>query len=197
MAPNKGRLSAPSLEFLQKAGFSLPADSRSYKSTLGGSTVLFARARDIPYYVASGFSDFGITGRDIVVESCQQVFEICELPFGECAVVLASGGSILNVRDLEGKRVATEFPVIAKNFLESRAVAAEIIRLDGATELAVSCGLADAVIDITSTGRTLRENGLFVRDFVMASNAVLIASERSVSKSDGLLALAREKGGLG
>ena len=196
VAPSKGRLSVPSKQFASKIGFPLPATDRAYKAQADNLSTIFARARDIPYYVASGFADFGITGRDIVLESGQQVFEIAELPFGDCGVVLASDSRISSISDLEGGRIATEFPVIAKSYLDSRGIVAEIIRLDGATELAIATGLADAIIDISSSGKTLAENGLRIKDFVMASKAVLIASKGSLSKADSILEMIENMGAV-
>ncbi len=194
-APGKGRLSVPAKSLLEQAGFALPDCERAYSACSERYSTILARARDIPYYVANNFADFGITGRDLVYESGLEVYEVGELQFGECAVVLASDGRFDSWRKLAGARVATQYPNLARNYLDSRGVRAEIIRLDGATELAVAAGIADAVVDIASTGRTLLENGLCVKDVVIRSKAVLIASKESLPKADAIRKLLKIGGG--
>lgn len=170
---------------MRDAGFEFYMGERAYACENRDLRVLFARSRDIPFYVEGGFADLGITGKDIVAESSASVSTLLELPFGFCRLVLASraGNGVSSARDLGGKRVATSFVSLAERFLRERGVAsARVVRLEGAVEASVAAGVADAVIDLTSTGATLKANGLREIECLLKSSAVLIAN-RSVAES--------------
>jgi ATP phosphoribosyltransferase len=178
--PNKGRLHDPTLELLERAGLHLVdgADRKLYADTVDPDvTVLFARAADIPEYVADGAADIGITGYDQEQESETGLVDLLDLGYGSCRLVLASpeDGDIDDVADLDGGTVATEFPTITRDYFADKAVDVDIAEVSGATELTPHVDIADAIVDITSTGTTLRMNRLGIVDEVLDSSVRLFA----------------------
>ncbi len=179
--PNKGRLHDPAIELLERAGLHLEngAERRLYAATVDPDvTVLYVRTDDIPEYVADGAADVGITGLDQVREAgVEGVEELVDLGFGTCRLVLAApeDGEINSVEALEGGTVATEFPNIARSFFADRGVDAAVVEVSGATELTPHVDMADAIIDITSTGTTLKMNRLAVIEEVLQSSVRLFA----------------------
>lgn len=178
--PNKGRLHQPTTDLLERAGLHLldGADRKLYANTVDPDvTVLFARAADIPEYVADGAAEIGITGYDQAKESGAELVDLLDLEFGRCRLVLAApeDGAIERVTDLAGGTVATEFPEIARDFFEDTDVDPSIAEVSGATELTPHVDIADAIIDITSTGTTLRMNRLAVVEEVLDSSVRLFA----------------------
>ena len=180
--PNKGRLHDPAEDLLERAGLHIVdgADRQLYADTVDPEvTVLYARAADIPEYVADGAADVGITGLDQVKESeIDNLVELLDLEFGSCRLVLAAPeeGDIETVYDLDGGTVATEFPNIARTYFADLDVSVELTEVSGATELTPHVDIADAIIDITSTGTTLRMNRLGIIDEVLASSVHLFAN---------------------
>jgi ATP phosphoribosyltransferase len=179
--PNKGRLHDPTIELLERAGLHIVdgADRKLYAETVDPDvTVLFARTSDIPEYVRDGAADLGITGYDQVRESAADLVELLDLGYGTCRIVLAApeGGDISTVSDLEGGTVATEFPTITAEFFEERGVDVDVAEVSGATELTPHVDIADGIVDITSTGTTLRMNRLAVVEEVLTSSVRLFAS---------------------
>jgi ATP phosphoribosyltransferase len=138
--------------------------------------LLFVRADDVPEYVQDGVVDCGITGLDLVSERARDVDVLLELGFGHCALrpAVPLEDSATSLFDLEGRRVATSHPVTAARELASRGVTAELISVSGSVEIAPRLGLADAVIDLVSTGSTLRTNGLRAFEPIFDSQAVLV-----------------------
>ncbi|WP_323191418.1 ATP phosphoribosyltransferase [Halostella sp. PRR32] len=181
--PNKGRLHEPTIELLERAGLHVVdgADRKLYADTVDPDvTLLFARAADIPEYVSDGAADVGITGLDQVREAEPgNVIELLDLEFGRCRLVLAAprDGTIESVDDLEGGTVATEFPNVARTYFETTGVSPDIVEVTGATELTPHVDMADAIIDITSTGTTLKVNNLAIIDEVLSSSVHLIARD--------------------
>jgi ATP phosphoribosyltransferase len=181
--PNKGRIHDPTLELLDRAGLGVEngADRQLYANTVDPEiTVLYARAADIPEYVSDGAADVGITGFDQYRESgVENVESVLDLEFGNCRLVLAApeDGDITDPGDLGGKTVATEFPRITREYFESLGVDPDIVEVTGATELTPHVEMADAIVDITSTGTTLRVNRLAVVDEVLSSSVRLFARE--------------------
>jgi len=181
--PNKGRLHDPAVELLDRAGLHIidGADRQLYADTVDPEiTILFARAADIPEYVADGAADLGITGLDQAREAdCDNVEALLDLEFGQCRLVVAApeDGEISEVADLDGLTVATEFPTIARQYFDERGVEPDIVQVSGATELTPHVEMADAIIDITSTGTTLEVNRLAIIDEVLESSAYLFARE--------------------
>jgi len=179
--PNKGRLSEPAIDLLREAGIRL--ESRDRKLIVPTNNpkinVLFARARDIPHYVATNSAQVGITGYDMVVEAGVDVEVLLNLDFGKAKLVVAvpMDSDIKSIKDLEGKKVATEFKNIAENFFREKGINVDVIEVSGACENAPYIGIADAILDLTSTGTTLRVNNLRVIEEVLETQAVLIANK--------------------
>jgi ATP phosphoribosyltransferase len=178
--PNKGRLHEPTLDLLERAGLHLVdgADRKLYADTVDPDvTVLFARTADIPEYVADGAADVGITGLDQVRESGTDLVDLLDLGYGRCRLVLAApeDGDIDRVAQLDGGTVATEFPSITRAFFADHDVAVDVAEVSGATELTPHVDIADAIVDITSTGTTLRMNRLEVVAEVLQSSVRLFA----------------------
>ncbi len=181
--PNKGRLHEPAVDILERAGLHLlnGADRKLYAATVDPDvTVLFARAADIPEYVSDGAADIGITGFDQVKEADPgNLVELLDLEFGACRLVLAApeDGDIRTVADMAGGTVATEFPNITRQYFADKGIDVDIAEVSGATELTPHVDIADGIVDITSTGTTLRMNRLDVIDEVLSSSVRLFARE--------------------
>jgi ATP phosphoribosyltransferase len=185
--PNKGRLHDPTIDLLERAGLHITdgATRQLYAETVDPDvTLLFVRAADVPAYVADGAADMGITGYDQIRESGTDLIDSLDLDYGRCRLVLAAPetSAVTTVSDLAGGTVATEFPVIARDFFADRGVAPEIVEVSGATELTPLVDIADAIIDITSTGTTLRVNGLEVIDDVLESSVRLVCRPEVVEE---------------
>ncbi|ELZ76478.1 ATP phosphoribosyltransferase [Haloferax larsenii] len=185
--PNKGRLHEPTIDLLERAGLHLDngADRKLYADTVDPDvTVLFARAADIPEYVRDGAAEVGITGLDQVRESGHRLAELLDLEYGKCRLVLAApeDGDIESVEDVAGKTVATEFPNIARTYFDRKEIDTDVVEVTGATELTPHVEMADAIIDITSTGTTLRVNRLAIVDEVLSSSVRLFARPEVVDE---------------
>ena len=182
--PSKGRLHEPTIDLVERAGLHLEngADRKLYAGTVDPDvTVVFARAADIPEYIADGAADMGITGLDQVRESGRGdvIAELLDLSFGTCRIVLAApeDGDVRRVEDLAGGTVATEFPRITREFFAGTDVDPTILEVSGATELTPHVEMADAIVDITSTGTTLQVNRLAVIEEILTSSVRLFAHE--------------------
>ncbi|MFB6206648.1 MAG: ATP phosphoribosyltransferase [Haloglomus sp.] len=180
--PNKGRLHEPALSLLERAGLHVEggSDRKLYADTVDPDVqVLFARAADVPAYVADGAAAVGITGRDQVHEHEHGagLEELLDLEFGKCRLVLAApeDGDVRETGDLADGTVATEFPNVTRRFFEETDVSPDIVEVSGATELTPHVDMADAIVDITSTGTTLRMNRLAVVEEVLQSSVRLYA----------------------
>jgi ATP phosphoribosyltransferase len=178
--PNKGRLHDPAMDLLDRAGLHVVdgADRKLYAQTVDPDvTVLYARASDIPEYVADGAADVGITGLDQTREAGVDLVDLLDLEFGSCRLVLAApeDGDIATLADLEGGTVATEFPNITRHFFDEEGVGIDVVEVSGATELTPHVDIADAIVDITSTGTTLRMNRLAEVADVLESSVRLFA----------------------
>lgn len=184
--PNKGRLSERALSLFEQAGLkaAFRAD-RALVASLGGVfEAIFVRAGDVPEYIADGAAEVGVTGADLVAESGRDIEEVLDLGFGRCrlAVAVKDESGIEGAAELPaGTRVATSFPGIAKRFFESIGTEVEIARVGGAAEIAPHLGVADVIVDLVSTGSTLRVNGLREIDTIMWSTARLVASPSALA----------------
>jgi ATP phosphoribosyltransferase len=179
--PNKGRISIPILELMEKSGLHLlDAGERRLISRTPDPhiEVLFARPIDIPEYVATGAADMGITGHDMVAERSANVDELLDLQFGRATLVLAvqEGSPARSVNDLVNAKIATEFPVITQSYFAKHDVPVQIVQVGGACEATPYLGIADAIIDLSSSGDTLRSNRLRVIAEVMKTSTVVIAN---------------------
>jgi ATP phosphoribosyltransferase len=179
--PNKGRLADDTRRLFDDAGLEVRAvGDRALTASLGDEfNALFVRAQDIPEFVADGAADAGITGWDLVCESGRTLDTLLDVGFGRCRVVLAARdeSGVNSVADLgAGVRVATVFPRVTRGYFESNRIAAEIVPMSGAVEIAPHLGIADVIVDLTSTGSTLRVNGLREIATILDSSARLIAA---------------------
>jgi ATP phosphoribosyltransferase len=179
--PNKGRLSERALELFEQAGLrpAFAAD-RALVAALGDDfEAIFGRSQDVPEYVADGAAEVGVTGADCVAESGREVTELLDLAFGRCRLVVAARDES-DVRSADqlpaGTRVATSFPRCATRHFESLGIPITIAAVSGATEIAPHLGVADVIVDLTSTGSTLRVHGLREIGTVLESTARLVAS---------------------
>ena len=175
-----GRLSEKSLNLLKEAGISLNNGSRKLRSVAQSFPleVIYLRDDDIPQYVEDGVADIGIVGENEFAEKACQVDLIERLGYSRCRLSLAipKSESYGGLEDLEGKRIATSYPVILKNYMDEHGVSADVHILSGSVELAPSIGVADAIFDIVSSGSTLISNGLKEVEVIMKSEAVIIAN---------------------
>ena len=185
--PNKGQLAEPARDMLREAGYTRASSIRELVVMDPDNDVefFFLRPKDIAIYVGSGQLDFGITGRDLVVESGAPVRERLALGFGVSHFRYAApAGRDWTVADLAGKRVATAYPNLVRGDLATRGIAATVIGLDGAVEISVQLGVADAIADVVGSGRTLRNHNLVAfGESLCDSEAVLI--ERSDAGRSG------------
>jgi len=180
--PNKGRLADEARELFRDAGLEVRAHSdRALTASLGGEfQALFVRAQDIPEFVADGAADVGVTGQDLVRESGRPVRELADLGFGRCRLAVAArdDSGITRIQELpSGTRVATTFPRIAAQYFADNGCQVEIVSISGAAEIAPHIGIADVIVDLVSTGSTLRVNGLREVGTVLESTARLIVAD--------------------
>ena len=177
--PNKGRLAAGSLELLGLAGLEPEMSSeRSLRAQLGGDfTALFVRAADIPEFVADGAADLGITGGDLVAEAARPLETLLPLGFGRCRLVVAGREEgPTGVEDLPPDvRIATSFPRTTERWFADAGRRVTLVPITGAAEIAPHIGVADVIVDLVSTGSTLRVNGLRELATVSEVEAVLVA----------------------
>lgn len=181
--PNKGRLREPTLNLLRKAGLGGEYSGRLLYSQTSNPNIelIFARAMDIPGFVALGAADLGITGHDYVVEAGVEVLELLDLGYGRARIVVAAPeDSVDSLRDVKpGSVVATKYINIARRFFESIGLEVSILRISGAAEVTPHLGIADLIVDVTSTGSTLAMHRLRILAEVMDTSARLIANPSS------------------
>ncbi len=176
--PNKGALSESAAEILSEAGYRRRTDPKDLTviDPANGVEFFFLRPKDIAIYVGSGQLDFGITGRDLAAESDAPVTERLALGFGSSSFRYAApAGREWAIADLAGKRIATAYPNLVRKDLASKGIEATVIRLDGAVEISIQLGVADAIADVVGSGRTLRLHDLVAfGETLCDSEAVLI-----------------------
>ncbi|MDQ0381780.1 ATP phosphoribosyltransferase [Amycolatopsis thermophila] len=176
--PNKGALAGPASEMLGEAGYRQRHEQRDLTvlDPVNEVEFFFLRPKDIPIYVGSGELDLGITGRDLALDSGAPVEEVLALGFGGSTFRYAApAGQDWKPADLQGKRLATSYPKLVRDDLARQGVEAEVIRLDGAVEISIQLGVADAIADVVGSGRTLRQHNLVAfGDPICASEAVLV-----------------------
>ena len=178
----KGRFLEPSLEILERIGVRFEDDVSSsrkliFDSTDGQYRVILVKPVDVPTYVEYGAADAGITGRDVLLESGADVLQPLDLGFGKCKLAVAAPkGAASADTDRPIVRVATKYPNIALDYFNRRTIPVEIIPLSGSIELGPLVGLADRIVDLVETGRTLRDNGLEVVEVIAESSARLVVN---------------------
>ncbi len=176
----KGRLLEPSLALFDALGYDLAAarDSRKLIVESLDARFLLATAMDVPVYVEYGAADVGIVGQDVLRESQVNVYEPLVLNYGQCRLVVAGKPEYRSAewKMLAGLSVATKYPRIAQKYFSARGLSAEIIEVYGSVELVSSVGLANLIVDVVATGRTLHENGLVELEEIFKSQAVLLVN---------------------
>jgi len=186
-----GRLSEKSLALLKEAGISLNNGSRKLLSVAQSFPleVIYLRDDDIPQYVEDGVAHIGIVGENEFAEKACDVDLVERLGYSRCRLSIAvpKSDSFESIEDLDGKRIATSYPVILEKYLGEHGVKADVHVLSGSVEIAPSIGLADAIFDIVSSGSTLISNGLKEVETVMKSEAVVIANRRLGDTQKSLL----------
>ena len=191
--PSKGRISEPSINILEKAGLGLiDKNNRKLisKTFYDNIEIMFARASDIPEFVNDGVADMGITGVDLINENEADVAELLDLRFGQTKLVLAAPeeSDINSIDDITDEmKVATEFPVLTRKYLDKHGLNLKIVKLSGSTEAAPFIGLADLITDLTSTGTTLKMNHLEIIDTILESSIKLIANNESLKEKRELI----------
>lgn len=184
IALSKGRLTDKTFELLSGIGIDFDDYSPESRKLIFMNKdkkirIVSVKASDVPIYVEQGAADLGISGKDVLIETAADVYELMDLGFGRCKCVVAA----LREKNLEPDkklRVATKYPNTAKKYFLSKGIPIEIIKLNGSVELAPLMGLSDVIVDIVETGKTLKENGLDVIDEICQVSARLIINKASL-----------------
>lgn len=196
--PNKGILSESAILMLKEAGYTVRRDPKDLHvvDQAHGIEFFYLRPRDIATYVGAGSLDVGFTGLDLLLDSRSKAESVADLGFGGSTFRFAGPvGQFKTLKDLAGKRVATAYPHLVEDFLKAEGVQVELVQLDGAVEVAVRLGVADAVADVVSTGNTLRQAGLEIfGPVILESSAQLIVAPNR--KADHMQLLRRMQGVL-
>lgn len=182
IAVPRGALLAPTLDLLDRLGIDTSEVRVNDRKLLFEDVgIITMRPSDVPTYVEAGAADIGITGKDVLMEQSErEVYELLDLGFGRCTMVLASVAgedrAAEALRRLGVMRIATKYPKIAARYFLDTGRQAEIVEVKGSVELAPLTGLGEAIVDLTATGTTLRENGLVIREEIVECTARLIAN---------------------
>jgi ATP phosphoribosyltransferase len=182
IAVPRGALFGETLDVLDKLGIDTSeVRANDRKLLFDAGQIITMRPSDVPTYVEAGAADIGITGKDVLLEQSERdIYELVDLGYGRCVMVLASvegdGASAEALRRLGVMRIATKYPKTAGAYFERTGRQVEIVEVKGSVELAPLTGLAEAIVDLTATGTTLRENGLVIREEIAVATARLIAN---------------------
>lgn len=186
--PNKGRLLEPTLRLLRDAGLEFEDQSRALVSHAENVEldILHVRTEDVVELVTDGVADMGITGTNLLAEADSDLPVRLELGYGRCRLEAAvpSNDRAMSPADLAGRRVATSHPVTTRRFFAAQATEVEIVALSGSVEVAPRLGLAEAIVDLVSTGSTLVANGLRSVGTLLDSQALLVARPEAVARAD-------------
>ena len=204
LAVPRGALLAATLDLLDRVGVDTAearSDSRALTFDAGEVKLVTMRPSDVPTYVEAGAADLGITGKDVLLEQHDRVvYELLDLRYGECRMVLASRSGDDRMaeaqRRLGAMRIATKYPRVAERYFEDTGRQAEVIEVKGSVELAPLVDLADGIVDLVDSGRTLAENDLEVREEIVVCTARLVANRVAhklrATEIDGLSERLRE-----
>lgn len=186
-----GRLYDDSIQLLKECGLSIDNGKGQLKAKIRNfpAEILYLRNSDIPYYVQNGVADLAIVGQNVVHEKEAKISELLELGFSKCRLSIATPKSTFydSVQDLEGKKIATSYPVTLERFLSDNGVNAEIHIINGSVEIAPNIGLSDAICDIVSSGSTLFKNNLQEQEIIQNSQAALYVNDQSFKKNKALI----------
>jgi ATP phosphoribosyltransferase len=195
----KGRFLEPSLALLQRAGIRFSEDVATSRKLIfdsedGRFRAVLVKPADVPTYVEYGAADAGIAGLDVLMESRADLLQPLVLNFGHCKIAVAAPSGVHSINGLDNPtvRVATKYRNITLAYFNARSIPVEIIPLSGSIELAPLIGLADRIVDLVETGRTLKENGLEVVEVIAESSARLVINRAGYqTKREEVLALVR------
>ena len=186
--PNKGTLAEPATTMMREAGYRQRTDSRDLSMIDEENQIEFfyLRPKDIATYVGSGDLQLGVTGHDLMEESGSQAQMVLKLGFGASKFRFAAPADReWKIEDLDGKTIATSYPRLVRSYLSGKRIGANIVKLDGAVEISDQLGLADAIADVVSSGRTLRQHGLAViGEPIAESEATLIEREPRLDRHE-------------
>ena len=187
IALSKGRLADQTLDLMEKAGYDVTAAREKSRKLIledqeAGLRFILAKPSDGPTYVEYGAADIGVVGKDTLLEEGRQLYEVLDLGLGKCRMCVAGPASLKDKLDeIPNKRVGTKYPNITRNYFEGvKKESVEIIKLNGSVELAPLTGLAEVIVDIVESGRTLYENGLDVLETVADISARLVVNRVSM-----------------
>ena len=193
IALSKGKLLSPTLALFRQAGYSgyhvQDGDRRLILEFPDhGHRVLIVRASDVPVYVEYGAADLGVVGKDVLLEQSPDVYEPVDLGLGVCKLVVAKPNGQIPIQRLSSKlRVATKFPNITERFFNQQGLPVELIKLYGSIELAPLVGLADRIVDLVETGKTLKANNLVEEEIIAWSSARLIVNRASLKMKHAMV----------
>lgn len=178
IALTKGRIEKETIKLFDKMGFDTSVfknGSRKLLIEMSGIELVLAKPADVVTFVERGACDMGIVGKDTIMEHGRFFYEVLDLGFGKCRFALAATKGKDFYNGFGMKTIATKYPSVAKNFFVEKTMDVEIIKIDGSVELSPLIGLADAIVDIVETGRTLSENGLeIVEEIAQVSTRVIV-----------------------
>lgn len=183
IAMAKGRLAKKAVKLFRKAKYDLPEKMLKSRRLIfeiesENLEIILVKPADVPIYVEYGTADMGIVGKDTLLEENRDLYEILDLKYGICKFALAG---LPNQKDtLLERKVATKYPDFTRRYFRSRGEPVEIIKLNGSIELAPLTGLADTILDIVETGRTLKENGLIIYENIRDLSARLVVNKVSM-----------------
>jgi ATP phosphoribosyltransferase len=184
----KGSLEESTIRLFAKAGYQITKSSRSYRPSFDDPTLdgRFLRAQEVSRYIENGYFDCGLTGQDWVKENNSDVVEVCDLIYSRASnrksrwvLCVPEASEVKTVKDLEGKRIATEIVNTTNAFLKENGVNADVEFSWGATEMKVP-DLVDAIVDLTETGNSLRANKLRIVDTLLTTNTVFVANKEAL-----------------
>src|SRR5947208_13525960 len=185
IALSKGKLLDPALDLFKRVGLApkdISPESRRliFEHPASGTTLMIVRPSDVPTYVEYGAVDAGIVGADVLMEQATDVYEPLDLGFGACRLAVAAPAAIKSNGRLSKLRVATKYPNVTERHFTNKGIPIEIIKLYGSIELAPMVGLADCIVDLISTGKTLKAHHLVVKEIIASSTARLIVNRASL-----------------
>jgi len=194
IALSKGRLAEQAIELLEKAGYNCEAAKEKTRKLIledqrTGMRFIMAKPADVPTYVEYGAADIGVVGKDTLLEEGRQLYEVIDLGFGACRMCVCGPNELEGRLDsIANKRIGTKYPKIAREYFEiKKRESVEIIKLNGSVELAPLIGLADIIVDIVESGRTLEENGLTVLETIAPISARMVVNRVSMKmKADSI-----------
>lgn len=186
-----GRLNEDSMKILKEAGIEINNSLNQLKADAFNFPleVFFLRDDDIPQYVEDGIADIGIVGENVLLEKNKDIKIVDRLGFSKCrlSIAIPKNEKYKGIKDLQGKRIATSYPVIVSKFLKTNKVKAEIHEISGSVEIAPGIGLADAIVDLVSSGSTLFTNGLKEVEVILKSEAVLVSNKKLGKEQQNIL----------